>query len=197
MANKEFDKLISEDVRGREYCNLCKESKLKVGDRTDYRSIIIYKNGDEKNGWFATLSPKTIGDAKKDFTIQIMPIAHIKHISELGASKELAKNYGLAFSQISKTITKIMIEENRHLENEENVVRIGMYGKSKHLEEHLHIKLFPWEHPYVVDSTYENKEIQMDEEGIEFVKMAPVKKVAIDEKRIDYLAEKLIEILNE
>ena len=195
MINKEFNKLIKEDAGYREDCSLCKESKLMVGQKTPYGAIIICKGSDQKNGWFATLSPKTGGNIKKDFTIQIMPIPHINHISELGSNEELAKNYGLAFSQAGKAITKIMREENRHLENEEKVVRIGMYGKSKHPEEHLHIKLFPWEHPYVVDSTYENKEIQVDEEENEFVKMTPVKKAIIDEKRFNYLAEKLINIL--
>lgn len=196
MAN-EVDKLAEENIVYNEDCSLCKESELMVGQKTSYGGIIVYKIGEQKNGWFATLSPKTGGDVKKDFTIQIMPVAHIKHISELGADEELAKNYGLAFSQVGRAITKIMGEENRHLENEEKVVRIGTYGKSKHPEEHLHIKLFPWKHPYVVDSTYENKEIQVDEDGNEFVKMSPIKKVSIDEKRLKYLAEKLINILNE
>lgn len=180
-----------------EDCMLCRESKLEVGQKTPYGAVIVHKMGYSKNGWFATLSPKTGGNVEKDFTIQIMPIPHIRHISELGDDEGLAKNYGLVFAKISKAIHDIMKEEGRHSENEEGVVRIGMYGKSKHPEEHLHIKLFPWEHSYVADSTYENKEIQVDEEGNKFVKMPPVKKAAIDEKRFKYLSERLINIFNE
>ena len=62
-----------------------------------------------------------------------------------------------------------MKEEERHNENSEKVVRIGTYGKSKHPEEHFHVKLFPWAgkigQPYTVDSTFEHNNIHKDQDG--------------------------------
>ena len=55
----EINKLLNGDASLKENCNLCKESSLKVGKKTGY-GVIIYKLGNSKNGWFATLSPKTV-----------------------------------------------------------------------------------------------------------------------------------------
>lgn len=176
-------------------CPYCQEEQLNISEKSSYGAIVIYKNGDKNNGWFATLSPKTGGDAEKDFCIQLMPRSHISHISEINKDIELAKNYGVIFSKITSAINKIMKEENRSMENEENVIRIGVYGKSKHPSEHFHIKIFPWlggvGQPYTVDTTFEKKEI-FKENGEEFVKMKPVKKKIINEERLNYLGDKLI-----
>ncbi|MAG07437.1 hypothetical protein CMI46_01315 [Candidatus Pacearchaeota archaeon] len=183
-----------------EECNFCNEAKLKVGDISSYGSTIIYKIGDEKNGWFATLSPKTGGDPGKDFCIQIMPSSHLQHISDIDTNLDLAKNYGLVFAKLSSAINAIMKEEERHNENSEKVVRIGTYGKSKHPEEHFHVKLFPWAgkigQPYTVDSTFEHNNIHKDQDGTEFIKMQPVKKTMIPESRYSSLVDKFISLLN-
>ncbi|MEK6873877.1 MAG: hypothetical protein AABW91_03455 [Nanoarchaeota archaeon] len=177
-------------------CPLCKESKLNVGDKTDYGSVIIFKLGNENNGWFATLSPKTGGDPEKDFTVQLMPLLHLNHMSEISNNIDLAKNYGIAFSQISKSIKEIMEKEGRHNENEEGVIRIGTYGKSKHLNEHFHIKIFPWTgkigQPYTVDTTFEKSKIHLGEDGKEFIKLEPVRKIKINEARLNDLSNKFI-----
>lgn len=174
MANNEFDKSEGED------CSLCKEAELEVGGKTEYGAVIVHKLGGPEDGWFATLSPQTLGNPEKDFSIQLMPMPHVKHMSQINDSEDLAKNYGVAFAKISKAIHDVMKEEGRHNENEENMIRIGTYGKSKHPEEHFHVKLFPWEHSYVVDTTYDN------------TKTPAMNKTAIDENRFKYLAEKLI-----
>ncbi|MBS3072631.1 hypothetical protein J4477_02255 [Candidatus Pacearchaeota archaeon] len=180
-------------------CPLCQESKLNIGDKTNYGARVIYKIWDYKTGWFATLSPKTGGDCNRDFTIQLMPLQHLIHMSEISENIDLAKNYGIAFSQISRAIKKIMEIEGRHNENEEGVIRIGTYGKSKHLDEHFHVKLFPWSgnigQPYTVDTTFEKSKIYLDENGKEFVKLNPVRKVRIDESRLDDLSNKFISLL--
>ncbi len=182
-------------------CNYCCEALLNIGSQTNYGSIVIYKRGNKQNGWFATLSPKTGGNPEKDFTVQLMPIPHIQHISEISDDSELAKNYGLAFSKIASAMNKIMKEEGRDEENEERVVRIGTYGKSKHPTEHFHIKLFPWTgaigQPYTVDSSFGSKEIFKDEQSKEYTKMEPVKKKMIEEKRLNSLSNKLITLLKD
>jgi hypothetical protein len=93
-------------------------------------------------------------------------------------------------------LPKGLREEN---ENEEEVIRIGTYGKSKHSSEHFHIKLFPWAgkigQPYTVDTTFEKSKIYLDEFGKEFVKLEPIKKVKIDEIRLNDLSNKFISLL--
>lgn len=176
-------------------CSLCEESNLNVGEKTGYGAVIVYN----EKGWFATLSPKTGSNPEKDFSVQLMPVKHLRHISEIAEDNELAKGYGIAFSKISKAVTGIMKEEGRGSENEENAIRVGTYGKSKHPEEHLHFKIFPWTgnigQPYTVDSTFENSQVFEDENGEKFVKMKPVKKIRIGEKRLGSLANKLIKLL--
>jgi len=182
-------------IKMKEECALCKEAELSLGEKTDYGARIIYKEG----GWFATLSPKTGGKVEKDFCIQLMPSKHLKHISEISENLELARNYGVAFSKLSWAITRIMEEEKRGSENEEGAVRVGTYGKSKHPEEHLHIKIFPWSgaigQPYTVDSTFGAMEIFKDADEKEFVKMGPVKKKRLSNERVDFLARRFLEIL--
>jgi hypothetical protein len=176
-------------------CNLCDESKLDLGEKTPYGAKVIYK----KDGWFATLSPKTGGNPEKDFTVQLMPMGHLNHISEISKSLNLAKSYGIAFSKISKAVTKIMELENRSSENDEGIIRVGTYGKSKHPEEHFHIKIFPWTgnigQPYTVDSTFEHSRRYTDKDGEAFIKMKPVEKMMIKPERMQYLSDKLISFL--
>ncbi len=176
-------------------CDLCSESKLGLGEKTPYGAVIVYK----KNGWFATLSPKTGGNPEKDFTVQLMPVNHLNHISEISKSLNLAKSYGIAFSKISKAVTEIMSLESRGYENDEGVIRVGTYGKSKHPEEHFHIKIFPWAgkigQPYTVDSTFEHSVRYADKDGKSFIKMEPVEKIIIKPERMHYLSSKLISLL--
>jgi hypothetical protein len=176
-----------------------------VGDRTPYGATIIYKNGDFENGWFATLSPVIGGNPKKDFTIQLMPFAHLTHFSQIVSYPKLAENYGVAFSRLSNAMTRILAEENPNFESSvklrEDANSIATYGKCTNWEEkkeHLHIKLYPFKgnigQPSPVDSSFGRKKIYNDEEG-EFIKMSPVRKVPLNEKRFEELSKKLIEIL--
>ena len=202
-----FTDLTKEDAYHREDCNLCKETSLNVSKKTPYDSIIIYKIGSYENGWFATLSPKTGGNPKKDFTIQLMPIAHLTHFSQIDSYSELAKNYGIAFSKLSKAITQLMVEENPKFnpisESKEDAVSVAVYGKCtnwKEKKEHLHIKLFPFKgnigQPYTVDSSFERKKTYKDEKtGEEFVKMNPIKKINLEKERLEKLSSSLISLL--
>ena len=193
-----------------EICAFCREQKLDVGEKTEYGARIIYKIGDNDDGWFAILSPKTAGNAEQDFSIQLIPLKHLRYFSEINSSVELAKNYGILFAKISNAISKVMIEETREKNDvmlsdanlNSQIIPIASYGKCKHPDEHIHIKLFPYRgdvgQPFTVDSTYENKEIFKDKiTGEEFIKMKPVKKKIIPEQRIQELAQKLIKICNE
>ena len=205
----EFNKLIKEDVTLRENCNLCKESALEVGKKTDYGAVIILRIGSlADEGWIATLSPKTGGYPKKDFTIQLMPFAHITHLSQINSYPKLAKNYGIAFSRLSFAISRIMASENKNFKATSNsignAVSVATYGKCttwKEKKEHLHIKIFPFRgvigQPYTVDSSFGRKEIHKDADGKEFVKMKPVKKTMIDDGRLNQLARDLIGLLKE
>ena len=61
----------------------------------------------------------------------------------------------------------------------------------------MHIKIFPFRgnigQPYTVDSSFGKKEVFKETNtGKEFVKMDPVKKVAIEADRFDQLTRKLI-----
>jgi len=199
--------LLKEDVSSNNDCNWCKESSLEVGEKSSYGAVVIYRIGDSiENGWFATLSPKTGGDPKKDCTIQLMTFAHLTHFAQLDNYPELAKNYGVAFSKLCSAITQIMADDlsefNAIEDSKDEATSIATYGKStnwKEKKEHLHIKIFPFKRnigqPYTVDSSFGRKEVFKDENGNEFIKMAPVRKVMIDEKRFDELSKELIGLL--
>ena len=201
---KEIEKLINEDVSSRSGCNLCREFSFKTGEKTGY-GVIIYKIGNKKNGWFATLSPKTGSNPKFDFTIQLMPFLHLTHFSQILSNKGMAENYGIAFSRICKAMTEIMMQDQdlkAIAEDKAFSVPIATYGKCttwKEKKEHLHIKIFPFRgsigQPYTVDSSFGKKEVFKDSEGQEFVKMEPVKKMSIENKRFSKLANALIKLL--
>jgi len=175
-------------------CNLCKESLLDLGERGEYGAVII---GKVDNGWFATLSPKTGGKAE-DFSIQIMPCAHLTHFSQM--NKESAKSYGIIFSKVSKAMTEL-IGTDETSSTREKANSIATYGKCtnwKEKKEHLHIKIFPFRgdigQPYTVDSSFGRKKIYKDNDE-EYVRMKPVKKKMIEKKRFEDLAAKLISLL--
>ena len=85
----------------------------------------------------------------------------------------------------------------------EHAVSLATYGKSTNWidkKEHLHIKIFPFRgkmgQPFTVDSSFGKKEVHIDSlTKEEFIKMSPVKKVAIDHKRFQYLVDQFIEAL--
>lgn len=207
MAGKEINKLINEGISLQKDCGFCGESYLKVRGITHYGAIIIYKIGNSiENGWFATLSPKTGGDQKKDFTIQLMPFAHLTHFSQMSSYPELAKNYGIAFSKISEAMARVMAEkEDLKVESgsREESIPIATYGKCttwKEKKEHLHIKIFPFRgdigQAYTVDSSFLRKKIEKDSKtGEEFVKMKPVRKTEIGKERLRHLSDLFISLL--
>jgi hypothetical protein len=200
MTDPEIKKLINEDVKLDNDCNLCKESSFEVGKNTGY-GVVIYS----KDDWFATLSPKTGGNPEFDFTIQLMPLSHLTHFSQIDAHKGLSEGYGVAFSRLSKAMTTIMMQEQglkAAADDKKFSVPIGTYGKSttwNEKKEHLHIKLFPFRgdigQPYTVDSSFGKKEVFKDDSGKEFVKMKPVRKEMINKGRFDKLADSLISLL--
>ena len=206
MSCNEFNKLSKESAKQRDNCNLCKESKFRVGEKTGY-GIIIYKIGGLKNGWFVTLSPKTGGNPKSDFTMQLMPMMHLTHFSQIHSYPNLAENFGIAFSKICKSMSMILMKEEELMSSTEEKsisMPLATYGKCttwKEKKEHLHIKIFPFRgnigQPYAVDSSFEKKEIFEDKYGKEFVKMIPVKKTMIKEKRFNQLAKDLSLLLKE
>ena len=201
-----IEELVEESTEQRKGCNLCKEASLGIGKKTGYGAIVVYRVGTKpENGWFATLSPKT-GGLEKDFSLQLMPFAHLTHFAQIHKSQELAKNYGISFAKLSNAMARIMAEESREFrptaESKQSAVSIATYGKCtnwKEKKEHLHIKIFPFRggigQPYTVDSSFGKKEEFMDETGKRFVKMEPVKKIGIPEKRLEALSSKLIRIL--
>jgi len=201
---EEIKKLLNEDVKPDSNCNLCKEASLKVGENTGYGAI-VYKIGNIKNGWFATLSPKTGGNPELDFTIQLMPVSHLTHFSQVNSHANLGKNYGDAFSRLCEAMTTILMRDQDLKANaykREQGISIATYGKSttwNSKKEHLHIKIFPFRgnigQPYTVDSSFGKKEVFKDENGKEFVKMDPVRKVIIPEKRFNQLVKNLIKLL--
>ena len=204
----EFNELIDENISLRDNCNLCKESALEIGKKTDYGSFIILRIGSLGNGWFATLSPKTGSNPEKDFAIQLMPSAHITHFSQINSYPNLAENYGIAFSKLSFAMSKVMALEDKNFkatsDSAKNAVSVATYGKCttwKEKKEHLHIKIFPFRgsigQPYTVDSSFGRKKIHKDATGEEFVKMKPVKKAMIGADRLDKLARELIELLKD
>lgn len=203
-GEKETDRLFNQNAIHRDDCNLCKESKIETGKSTGY-GIIVCKTGELNNGWFATLSPKTGGDPAMDFTIQLMPLLHLTHFSQIASYPGLMENYGIAFSRICRAITSIMIEDgDLKATSEEKTASasIATYGKCttwKEKKEHLHIKIFPFRNtigqPYTVDSSFGRKYVFKEKTGEEFVKMNPVKKAAIGKDRLDNLAKRLISLL--
>lgn len=203
---KEIEKLISENTILRSGCNLCREFGYRVGEKTGY-GVIIYKIGNKKDGWFATLSPKTGSNPEFDFTIQLMPFSHLTHFSQIESHKGMAENYGTAFSKICKAMAAIMMQDQdlKAIGEEKSFsVPIATYGKCttwREKKEHLHIKIFPFRgsigQPYTVDSSFGKKEIFKDRDGKEFVKMSPVRKVMIGKKRLGKLAADLILLLKE
>lgn len=205
MQNR-INQLLNEEILPDGNCNLCRESSLAVGQKTDYGAVIVCRVGDSfQNGWFATLSPKT-GGLTEDFSIQIMPWAHLTHFSQVGVYPDLAKNYGIIFSKISQAMTKMMATENNNfdsaVDSKEKATSIATYGKCtnwKEKKEHLHIKIFPFRgnigQPYTVDSSFERKEVFHDNTDGDYVKMRPVKKKMIDNERFDYLSNLLISLL--
>ncbi len=202
ILNTVFKKTDKNQEAHQAICEFCQEAQLSIGKKTNYGAVILHKEGTGSQGWFATLSPKTGSNPEKDFTIQIMPLQHIKHIAQVSQDLELAKNQGIIIAKISSAIHAVLLDEKRQNENDENAVRIGIYGKSKHPTEHLHMKIFPWTgsigQPYTVDSSFEKKETLKDSKtGEEFVKMKPVHKVRLSEARISQLSKKLIEALHE
>ncbi len=202
--SKEIKKLFNEDVSQKSDCNLCKESKHNIGEKTGY-GIVVYKIGNSKNGWFATLSPKTGGNPKFDFTIQLMPFSHLTHFSQMVSYPECGENFGIAFSKICRAMTIILMqkEDLKAISEERNQsVPIATYGKCttwKEKKEHLHIKIFPFRgdigQPYTVDSSFARKEIFKEKNGKKFVKMNPVKKVMIEKGSLNQLANDLIYLL--
>ena len=198
-------KLITEEITDNN-CTLCKESSLQVGAATDYGAVIIYKNGSDNNGWFATLSPKTA--SPNDFTIQLMSNKHLTHFCQINKDKQLAQNYGIAFAALSSALTEVIASDSTPnnqfkttAHTRESSVSVATYGKCTNWQdkkEHLHIKIFPFRNvigqPYTVDSTFEKKQIYKDADG-EFVKMLPVKKTPIGKERFRYLSEKIIDLL--
>lgn len=204
MSNKEFEKLLNENASPKGGCSLCKEAKLKVGKGTGY-GVVVYAAGSAKNGWFATLSPRTGGNPKRDFTIQLMPILHLTHFSQIDLYPKLAENFGIAFSKICKAMSIVLMQEEGLIASTEEKslsMPLATYGKSttwKEKKEHLHLKIFPFRgnigQPYTVDSSFEKKEKFKDTYGNEFVRMNPVKKAMIEKKRFRQLAKSLIELL--
>ena len=203
----ETEKLFNEDGSSKSDCNLCKESLYEVGKKTGY-GIIIYRIGNSKNGWFAALSPKTGGDPEFDFTIQLMPFSHLTHFSQIASHPGLGENFGALFSKICAAMTTIMMQDKnlKSISEEKGLsVSVAAYGKCtnwKEKKEHLHIKIFPFRgnvgQPYTVDSSFEKKEIfKENSTSKEFVKMNPVKKVMLKDKRFDQLAGDLIGLLKQ
>lgn len=203
--SKEIGKLFGEDVSSKSNCDLCKESKYDVGQKTGYGAV-IYRIGTLKNGWFVALSPKTGGNPKLDFTIQLMPLSHLTHFSQIESYPELAKNYGIAFSKVCRIMTTVLMQDEDLKANSEkrsSSASIAIYGKCttwKEKKEHLHLKIFQFRgnigQPFTVDSSFGKKEVFKETgTGEEFVKMNPVKKAMIGEERFSQLTRDLIALL--
>lgn len=195
--------LTSEEITTQ--CTLCTESRLPIGTKTAYGSVIIYRNGTSANGWFATLSPKTGGNPEQDFTIQLMSNKHLTHFCQINTVTGCAENYGSAFAKLTRAITEFMASENKSFkvtaDSRDTSESIATYGKCtnwKEKKEHLHIKIFPFRgatgQPYTVDSTFEKKTVHKDTDG-EYVKMMPVRKVNISTERFNYLTQKMMALL--
>ncbi|HLD58172.1 MAG TPA: hypothetical protein VI977_00845 [archaeon] len=201
--------LVSEGTGNKKGCSLCKEASIETGKKTGYGAVIIFRIGKKSNGWFATLSPKTGGNPEEDFTIQLMPFAHLTHFAQISKYHRLAENYGIAFAKLTNAMAQIMADElagfRANPAERAFAVSIATYGKCTNWaekKEHLHLKIFPFRgnigQPYTVDSSFAKKKIFRDAEtGESFVKMNPVAKVGLPKKRLEHLSKKLIEILGE
>ncbi|MBS3169520.1 hypothetical protein J4210_03470 [Candidatus Woesearchaeota archaeon] len=200
--------LLAEDSSLQENCVWCQEAMLPIGTRTKYNAVVIFRIGDSiDNGWFATLSPQTGGDPQRDFTVQLMTFGHFSHFAQLAGNPKLAKNYGLAFGKLNAAMTMIMAEEQPEFKavspTRETGAAVAAYGKCttwQEKKEHLHLKLFPFRgdlgQPSIVDSTFGKKQIHYDHlTKEEFVKMKPIRKVLLPEKRLVYLAGKIVSLL--
>ncbi len=208
IADKEdeVEKLVKESTSLQKGCSFCQEFTLPIGEKGEYGAVVVGKMGNYKDGWYAAISPKTGGNPDEDFTIQLMPFAHLTHFSQLAENHNLAKNYGILFAKVSRAMAQIMAENPKFkaiVEKREDGIAIAAYGKCttwKEKKEHLHVKLFQFRNdlgqPSVVDSTFGKKEIEKDEKG-EFVRMQPVRKKNIPEERFKYIKEKLIKSLQE
>lgn len=206
MADNRTTNLITDDVTPSEGCNLCREASLLVGQKTPYGAVVVYRIGNSHDGWFATLSPKTGGNVERDFTIQLMPIAHLTHFAQVASSQDLAKNYGIAFSALSAAAARVMAGKRAIpplAETKEQGLALATYGKCtnwKEKKEHLHVKLFPFRgnigQPYTVDSSFERKEVHIaPNTGERFVKMLPVVKKTIPSGRFERVAQELMRCL--
>ncbi len=203
-GNGEIEILFNEDPGFRNDCNLCKETSFEVGQNTGYGTIIS-KIGGFEDGWITTLSPVTGGNPEIDFTIQLMPVSHLTHFSQVRSYPKLDENYGILFAKVCRAMTQIMMKNpplKANAENKEFAASIATYGKFttwREKKEHLHIKIFPFRgeigQPYTVDSTFGKKEIFKDEFGKKFIKMDPVRKKPIEEKRFNYLINSFISLL--
>src|SRR3989344_8926865 len=204
--SKQAKKLFMENSRKMDDCNLCAEVDNKVGAKARYGTVIL-KTGNKDNGWFATLSPRTGGNPKHDFTVQLMPQRHLTHFSQIGVHPGMAEQFGICFSLISKAMTAVMMQSEGLLATAKGKglsVALATYGKSTtwtEKKEHLHLKLFPFRgnigQPYTVDSSFEKKEIYLNKnKGVAFVTMTPVKKVLIDAKKYNKLVKDLLSALN-
>lgn len=220
-----MDSLFDDDFSASDECAFCSEAGFAVGKKAAYGSVVVYRVGTSfENSWFATISPKTGGDPARDFTLQLMPCAHLTHFAQMSRSSDLEKNFGVAFARLSAALTLVMGGDffadgsslnaslvSSHLSSNvpsisllrENAVSIGVYGKStnwKEKKEHLHIKLFPFRgvigQPYTVDSTFEKKEVFTSQNGERFVKMEPVVKRAVPALRFEELSRRLIGVLD-
>ena len=142
-----IEELVDESIGQRKDCNLCKEASLETGKKTDYGAIVAFRIGtSNEDKWFATLSPKTNENRKENFTLQLMPFAHLTHFAQLVKYPRLAENYGIAFAKLSNAMAKIMAEESAEFkttaESKESAISIATYGKSTNWsekKEHLHI----------------------------------------------------------
>ncbi len=200
----EVEKLVREDTALQNNCAFCREYALRIGEKGEYGAVVACKIGDQKNGWYATISPKTGGNPEEDFTLQLMPFHHLTHFSQLAENIDLAKNYGIIFAKVSKAMAHIMAENPKLrsiVEKREDGIAIAAYGKCttwKEKKEHLHLKLFQFRNdlgqPSVVDSTFGKKEVEKDEKG-EFVRMQPVRKKNIPEERFNEITTKIINLL--
>ena len=202
----EIIKLQQEDVSLRDDCEFCREEHLNIGESGKYGATIIAKIGsNQSNSWYATISPRTGGDPHEDFTIQLMTSSHLTHFSQLASNIELAKNYGIIFSNVCAAMAKIMTRNPKMksvVDTRHNGIALATYGKCTtwiEKKEHLHIKIFQFRgklgQPSIVDSTFGKKTIEQDEKGT-FVRMDPVCKIEIDRDRFEDLSKRLINLLN-
>ena len=202
----EYRRLAREDVSWQKDCEFCKENALMAGAKTPYGAFVVLREGMGDDAWFCTLSPKTGGDPKRDFTIQLMPVLHLTHLSQLQGRPELARNYGTALSKVAAAMTSILMEEkdvNAEARIREEGAAIACYGKCttwKEKKEHLHIKLFQFRgdlgQPVTVDSSFGKKEREVDPRtGKEFVRFDPVTKKDIPARRLKALSKKIISLL--